>query len=100
MRTVIATNTGGAEPHQHFAVRTEFDDLQTLGAILADGPVRHPDVAVPVDMQSMRKHEHPGADRTDRFARRDIQLIDRRQGRSVAAVGAASVDGPDLIMRT
>jgi hypothetical protein len=54
---------------------------------------------VTIDMQAVRKHEQPGADTLDRFAGGRVELDDGRLVGTIAAIGAATVDRPDLAMR-
>ena len=50
-----AGDAGLAERHQHLAVRAELEDLVAL-AVLAEA-VGHPDIAVAVDVNAVRKQE-------------------------------------------
>ena len=57
MRRAAAGDAGRAEPHQHLAVGRQLDDLMPFRAVLARLRVGHPDVAVAIDVQAVRKHE-------------------------------------------
>src|SRR5687768_2023208 len=52
-----------AERQEHLAVGAELDNLMTLAGYAVDavGGVGDPDVAVAIDVDAMRRHEHPGA---------------------------------------
>ena len=85
-----AGHTGLAEGHQDFAVGTELEDLVAL-AVLADA-VRHPHVAGAVDRESMRQHEHSGAEALYQVAVL-VELEDRREVRALAAERNAGLHG-------
>ena len=70
-----------AERHQHLAVRAELDDLLALcrPCCLRVG---HPDVAVAVDVQAVRKHEQPCADALHGLAGREIEPVEWAQSES------------------
>ena len=93
-------HAGRPEPHQHFAIGRQLDDLVPFRSVLARLRVGHPDVAVAIDVQAVRKHEQSLADALRRPAGREIHEMDRRKVRAVAAVHAAAIDRPDLIART
>src|SRR6185503_10711635 len=62
--------------------------------------VRDPDVAVAIDVDAVRKHEHPGAEALDELARRielehDVDFRELARGTIEAAVGAAPLCDPD-----
>ena len=57
MCRAAAGNAGRAKPHQHLAVRRQLDDLLPFRPVLARLRVGHPDVAVAIDVQSVRKDE-------------------------------------------
>ncbi len=52
-------DAGLAERHQHFAVRTELEDLAALAVLGLR--VGHPDVAVAIDRHAVSLHEHSGS---------------------------------------
>src|SRR5258708_1567412 len=99
MAVIVAALARGAQPHQDLAGWRKLNDLQSLAAVLADGAIGNPDIAVTIDMQAMGEHEQPGADALDRFAGGHVELDDGRVVGAVATIGAAAVDGPDLAMR-
>src|SRR5262249_5768979 len=72
-----------AERHQHLSFLAEFEYLVTL-AIFA-GRVGRPDVAVAVDMETVRLIEHSLAKHLQDLARR-IELNDRRDVRALTGV--------------
>src|SRR5262245_62015439 len=70
----IAGHPGLAERHQDFAFRTELENLVTLSVpvgILAVGAfsVAHPNIAFPVDVDSMRADKHSSAKALHQFSR-------------------------------
>src|SRR6185295_17268395 len=68
MLLVASRNTRFAERHEHFPIRTEFENLMTgfraafcrQSHGLRTRSVRHPDIALLVDMQSVWPDEHRG----------------------------------------
>src|SRR5580704_18476653 len=76
-----------AERHQHLAVRAELEDLVAL-AVLALA-VGDPDIALRIDKNAVREHEHAGAEACDQLAG-GIELEDRWQIRLRAIIGAAA----------
>src|SRR5207247_6563527 len=76
----VAGNPGLAERHQHLSFRVELEYLMAL-AVFADR-VSRPDVAVPVDMETVRLIEHPLAEHPQDLARR-IELDDGGEVRAL-----------------
>ena len=97
--SAAAGHAGHPEPHQHFAIGRQLDDLMPFRSVLARLRIGHPHVAVAIDVQAVRKHEQPRADALRRLAGRQIHQVDRRKVGAVAGVHAAAIDGPDLIAR-
>jgi hypothetical protein len=56
----VPCHSGLAERHQDLAVRTELEDLLPLGTLAA--AVGGPQIAVPVDVEAVRKNKHSGAE--------------------------------------
>src|SRR4051812_39444419 len=96
MTFVIAALAGGAKLHQHLALRRQLGHLQALAAVLGNGPVGDPDVAMTIHMQAVREYEQACADGPDRLTGLQIELNDRGMVRAVAAIGAATIDRPYL----
>ena len=78
-------------------------DLVALGAGLVPGEVGHPDVAVPIQANAVRRHHHALADVGEHLARAAIELehrIDRVvvaiDGAAAGRAGAAAFVGPDV----
>jgi hypothetical protein len=97
MFLIVSGNARFAECHEHFSIRTEFEDLMTGldasscgdGNRLLARSVRHPDIAVAVDMKPVRPDEHAGAETFDDSALR-VELENRVDGRLV--VGRKPID--------
>ena len=91
----VAGDARLAERHQHLAVRTELvDDLALVVRRIARAVIGHPDVAVLVDVKTVREVEQPGAELPEQLAR-GVEVQNRIELRSDAGVGAAAVVGPD-----
>ena len=96
----IARFAGDAQTQQLLALWTELMNLMTLGACLVAGKVGNPDIALRVDVNAVREHEHACTEAGDQLAGL-IELEDdvvRRglAGRRVPArVGAAALGHPD-----
>src|SRR5262245_23348098 len=78
---------------QDFSIRTELDYLVAF-AFFSVG-VRHPYVAVPVDVHAVGEYKHTRAEPLHGFAG-TIKLEDGREVRSGAAAIAASLKNPDV----
>src|SRR5882724_1258317 len=91
----VAGNTRLAERHQHLSVRAELEHLVAL-AILT-GRVARPDVAVPVDVETVRLIEHPLAEHLQDLARR-IELDDGREVRADTGAFPAPLERPDVAL--
>src|SRR5262245_26152927 len=89
----VTSNPRLAERHQHLSFRAEFEYLVTL-AIFA-GRVGRPDVAVAVDMETVRLIEHSLAKHLQDLARR-IELNDRRDVRALTGASPAPLKRPDI----
>src|SRR2546427_4373520 len=89
----VAGNPGLAERHQHLSFRVELEYLVAL-AVFA-GRVSRPDVAVPVDVETMRLIEYALAEHLQDLARR-IELDDGREVRSLTSGSAAPLERPDI----
>src|SRR5215510_15996806 len=89
----VAGNPCLTERHQHLSFRAEFEYLVTL-AIFA-GRVGRPDVAVAVDMETVRLIEHSLAKHLQDLARR-IELNDRCDVRALAGASPAPLKRPDI----
>ncbi len=82
----VAGDTRPAQRHQHLAVRAELEDL--MAAAVAAAVVRHPDIAVAIDVHSVGMIEHPLPKSADEFSRR-VEFLDRVQ-HGTGALGAAT----------
>ena len=80
-----------AEGQQHFAFGAELDGRVAL-AVLALR-VGHPHIAIAVDVDAVRKHEHAGAETLQIIAGL-IELDDRRHIRAGAGAAAAALEHP------
>src|SRR5262245_43666618 len=90
----VTGNSRLAERHQHLSVRVELEHLVAL-AILP-GRVGRPDVAVAVDMETVRLIEHSLAKHLQDLARR-IELNDRRDVRALlTGASLAPLKRPDI----
>jgi hypothetical protein len=95
----VSSHAGRSERQQDLALRTELDHLVALAvsvpvpAVGAFG-VGHPDVAIPVHMDAVRKEEHPRTEALDELAS-VVEFQDDRQVRAGAAVRTASLSNPD-----
>src|SRR5262249_40693047 len=100
-RIIIGAGDAGlAEGHQHFALWAELPDRVTLAgfavlrrraAVVAD-----PDVALAVDIETVRIIEHAGAEACEQLAAR-VPFLDRRNLGVGAVIAAAAVEGPDRL---
>ena len=93
----IAPHARLPERHQDLAVGAELDDDASLVAFAGKlrelvgargSRVGHPHVAVAIDMDAVRPHEHPAAKAPDLLARL-IEMVDRVRVRAETARGRA-----------
>src|SRR5580693_108677 len=88
----VAGDIGLAQRHQNFAIGRELEYLMALA--LPASAVGHPDVAVFVDANAMRKNKHAFAKAFHQLAG-CIEFQDRRIGLAGASVGSASFGDPN-----
>src|SRR5262252_1828063 len=88
----VACRSGLAEREQDLAVGAELENLMAF-AVLALG-VGNPDVAVAVDKNSVRKHEHSGTE-TFHQVSGSVELEHGSEIRAAAGVGPATLGDPD-----
>ena len=94
----VALDAQLTERQQYLTLRTELDDhvalARRVGIVLSRAlPVGHPDVAVAVHVEPVRKQEQPAADGRHDVAIR-VELQNRVEIRPGAGVAPAPVDGP------
>src|SRR5262249_55507596 len=97
-RAQIAGSVAGhsrlAQNHQHLAVGSKLDEIRAL-AVPGD-LVAAPDIAVAVDVETVRNRELVRADRRLKFAR-GIELLHRRERRIRAFPRSPTVEYPDAL---
>src|SRR6185295_17243962 len=95
----LAGDTRRPERHQQLPVGTELEDLVSFSVparILPVGAfaVGDPDVAVAVDVNAVRPHEHARAEALDESSCR-VEFLDRRDVGADAVLIAAAIERPD-----
>ena len=93
-----------AEAHQQLAVGAELVDLMALGSLTVPHEVGHPDVAVGVHVDAVRRDHDAAAEVRQHLPRVAVELEDRVDGVGVAVdghapaerAGAAALVGPDV----
>src|SRR5688572_551095 len=86
----FARAAGLSQGHQQLAIGAELKDLMSLGGRRCGrravrwathtgaGAVRHPDIPFVIDVDAMRRDEHPGAERRQQLPGR-VELEDCRE---------------------
>ena len=89
---------GAAERHQYLTARAELQDLLPCVVRRIDAVARDPDIAVGVDVETVRNIEQAGAEAAQQPPR-GVEMQNRVEVRVDTAVGAAPVEGPDGAIR-